>query len=244
MADRKVSLEELLKHAVPAKSLMQVNAEKAGASKLPKHAGHKLRKESQARLLAQEYVRNGFRFGEAYKTVTGAETMHERSMHKLLGPNVDLFMEEVRRMVEASDIDKEKALNILWAMVNMSVLDFYDEHGNVLSIRELKGLPRVMQIMIHEVKVKAVMVPLKDDTGKVMLDDNGSPYLTRVEQVTIRIPEKMAAINQLALLMRWTGPMVNLNVNLSVGQLMIEADERKRRIENMYDGATGKIIDQ
>lgn len=220
-----------------------VNAEKEGTRHLGKYAGHKLRKEGQTRLIAQEYVRNGFKFNEAYKRVTGTRAISEKSMHRVLGPMSDVFMDEVRVMVEKSDIDKDKALNILWSMVNMSVLDYFDENGHVLSIKELKSLPRVMQIMIHEVRVKSVQVPLKDETGKLMLDDNGSPYLTRQEQVAIKIPEKMAAIQQLALLMRWTGPMVNLNVNLTVGQLMIEADERKRRVESMYDGETGKIID-
>lgn len=242
MADRKVSLADLMADAVPAKSVAMIEAEKAG--KVVRQAGHKMRKDGQARLLAQEFVRNGFNFTEAYFTVTGSRLTGAReSMHKALGPQTDVFMQEVGRMVERSDINKEKAINIVWAMVNMSILDYMDDHGRILSIRELKQLPRVMQIMISEVKMKAVMVPLKDDKGKPMLDDNGSPYLTRVEQVSIKIPEKMASLQQLAILMRWTGPLVNLNLNLSVGQMMIEADERKRRVERMYDNDTGKVIE-
>lgn len=242
MADKKLSLDELMKLAIPAKSVEQVKAE--AVVKPNRHAAHKMRKEGRIRLIAQEYVRNGFKFAEAYKTVTGAKIAENTPMHKLIGSHMDFFMEEVRQMVDRSDIDKEKALNIMWAVVNMSILDFMDDHGRILPIAELKKLPRVMQIMISELRVKSVQVPLKDADGKVVVDDNGSPYLTRVEQVTIKVPEKMQALTQLALLMRWTGPLVNLNVNLNVGQLMIEADERRRRIENMYDGATGKIIDQ
>lgn len=240
MDDKKLSLDDLIGSVEPAKSSDSLKEEKA--KPLNRFRGHKLRKEGIARMVAQEYVRNGFRFGAAYRTVTGSKTTPDNhSMHKLLGPNMDIFMDEVRLMVERSDIDKDKALNLLWAIVNTSVLDYMDDYGRTLSIKELKALPRTMQVMIHEVKVKVTHELIKGEDGKPILDDIGSPYMKRVEQVFIKIPEKMVAINQLALLMRWSGPMVNLNVNINVGQLMIEADERQKRVGRMYD-ENGKIV--
>lgn len=238
MADQpKVPLSKLLGTAT---SIAQVEAKKE--RKVPAIEANRVRKQLRARLVAQEYIRNGMDFAAAWRTVTGSETKNNNlGMMKMLGHETDVFMDEISKLVNKSDIDKERVLNILYSMINSSALDFMDENGDMLSVAELKKLPRVMQLMISKVDVTTTEEVVTDKDKKPILDDNGSPYIIRKQKVKIEIPERMAAINQLAQLMRWVGPAVNLNINLNVGKLMAEADERASRSRVIYDQATGRL---
>lgn len=190
------------------------------------------RADARIRLIAQEYVRNGMNFADAYRTITNVKS--KSTMFKTLRHHTDAFMDEVRRMMEESSIDKVQALNLLWSMVNTSILDFMDENGNVLQMKELKKLPRVMQLMLHRVKIESTQKPARDEHGKVMLNDMGDPYLVTHAKVEIEIPEKMAALQQLAQLMKWTTPQSVTNV-LNIGVLMTDADARQRKLGQTYD---------
>src|ERR1700750_478626 len=106
--------------------------------KVPAHESHRIRKQMRARMVAQEYMRNGMDFAEAWKSVTGNKSMPSNmSMMKALGPETDIFMDEISKIVNKSDSDRERALGILWTMVNTSILDFMDDNGDILSIAEL-----------------------------------------------------------------------------------------------------------
>lgn len=204
-----------------------------------KHDMRVLRAETKAKLVAQEYVRNGMDFIGAYNTVCQTNYPKQGPGHltafRLLGKSMDTFVEELNRLLAKTDISRDRALNILWAMVNASVLDFMDEHGAMLPVRELKKLPRVMQIIISEIEVTTKQVIAKGADGKELFDDMGRPYLLTLSHVKIKVPDKLVAFRQLAEVMRWIGPSVQIN-NYNVGTMMIEQDAQSKRIEQVYDG--------
>lgn len=197
-----------------------------------------IRKKTMARLVAQEYVRNGMDLVGAYNTVN--QTNYVKSsmtMHRLLGKGTDEFVEELERLVKRVDIDRDRALGILWSMVNASILDFMDDHGNVMSVKELKKLPRVLQQLISKIDVQTKQeVAIHPQTKQPLLDDMGRPYLITHSRVRIEIPDKMTAMRQLAEIMRWVGPATQINNFIDVGAAMAEADARTRRMGRIYEG--------
>lgn len=198
----------------------------------------KIRAEAKARLVAQEYVRNGMDLTNAYNTV--CQTNYPRNgkghqtAYQLLGKSMDAFIDELNRIMAKTDISRERALSILWTMVNASILDFLDEHGNVLPVKELKKLPRVMQMLISEIEIKTSQSVAKDAEGKDMYDDMGRPYLVTKSHVKLKIPDKLTAFRHLAEVMRWIGPTVQIN-NFNIGSMMAEADAKAATLEQQYD---------
>jgi hypothetical protein len=225
-----------LKDLIPATS--QITQEKSVLVGLEMK---KFNAKQRTRLIAQEYVRNGMDLPLAVSTITGNKLNRRLSAAKILGKNMDAFMAEVNALVGKSDIERDKALEFLWAMLHTSVLDFFDDHGHVLSIKEMKKLPRIMQMMLSKVKVKIREDVVTDEKKKPILDDNGSPYLRRTEYVEVEIPEKMAAINQLAQIMRWIGPLVKVDVNVNVGRTMVDADARTESVGRIYEGIATRM---
>lgn len=194
------------------------------------------RAQAKARLIAQEYVRNGMDFVDAYNTVCHTRYVkNSMTVYRLLGKSTDTFIEELNRLLDKADIDRDKALGILWAMVNTSILDFLDEHGNMLPVKELKKLPRVMQVILSEIEVHTKQMIANGPDGKPMLNDMGVPYTLTVSHVKIKVPEKLAAMRQLAEIMRWVGPSVQVN-NFNVGAMMVEADARRKTLDKVYEG--------
>lgn len=207
----------------------------------PKHSLHKIRKAARARLVAQEFVRNGMNLVAAYRTVVGKKYAGKgTSIMSIMGESTDVFVEELSRIIDKSDISRDRALSILWTMINTSILDFIDDNGNVLPIAELRKLPRVVQLMISKIEVTVSQKEVRDAKGNPMLDDNGSPFMATSQRVKIEVPERMAALMQLAQIMRWVGPTTVIN-NINLGRLMSDADARASRAEIIYDAATGKL---
>lgn len=224
---------------LPAKSQEQHDAEAKGLSTAPKKGKpslHKLRKTARARLIAQEYVRNGMNLRQAMITVTGSKSLKPgNSLMALLGDTTDVFVDELAKLVDKSDVNRDRALNLLWAMVNTSVLDFIDDRGDTLPIAELRKLPRVMQVMLHKISVTSKQEVVKGEDGKVMRDDNGSPFLATIQTVKVELPDKMIAMSQLAQMMRWVGPTTLINQTFNIGRAMADADARAERATIIYD---------
>lgn len=194
-------------------------------------------RSSRARLLAQEFVRNGFNLAAAYRTALNRQPTWRKNGTVKAPHEMDEFVDELSIIMKDARIDKTEVLNILWSMIHASVLDFFDEHGNVLSMAELKQLPRVMQILIHKIKVHRTESPVRDKDGNVMLDDMGKPHLAYTTRVEVEVPEKLVAIRQLAEIMRWVGPSVTINANVNIGILMAEMDDKRKLVEQSYGDA-------
>ena len=193
-----------------------------------------LARSSRARLLAQEWVRNGFNLSAAYRTVLHREPKWRKNGVAKLYHEMDEFVDELGILLKDARIDKTQVLNILWSMLHASILDYFDENGRILSITELKRLPRTMQMLIHKLKVHRTEEPVRDKDGNVMLDDMGKPQLTCTTRVEIEVPEKIVAIQQLAAMMRWTGPVMVANINVNLGILMAELDDKRKLLELSY----------
>lgn len=187
----------------------------------------------RSRLIAQEYVRNGMNIRQAYTTVTGMKP--KRNLHEMLRGDEDTFIDELSQMVAASRIDQAAILNRLWTLINSSIFDFFDEHGTMLTVAEIKKMPRIYQQLIEQVDVKTVQMPVKDDTGKVMLDDNGNPYLRQIQEVQIKMPSKLFGIELLAKIMKLIGPAVVINNNTTnIANVMQEKSQQRRMLESHY----------
>lgn len=223
---------------LPATTQAAVEAARTHTSRAPKQSNRSLidlRRKTRSRLIAQEYVRNGMNLRKAIQTVSGNKTLcNSASVLSLLGAGTDAFIDELSKIVDKSQVDKNRALNILWAMVNASILDFVDDNGDVLPIAELRKLPRVMQIMISKIEVHSTQRVVKEN-GKVVYDDNGSPYVTVERRVKIAIPERMEAIAQLAQMMKWVGPTTLIQNTVNIHQAMSDADSRVARARVIYD---------
>jgi hypothetical protein len=189
----------------------------------------------RARLIAHEWLRNGQNMTAAYRSVTGYKVTGRNEGTRLLRGQEDVFLDEIKIRYEESAIDKVQVLNFLWEIFQASILDFFDEHGQLLSVPEMKKLPRVLQRLISEMEVNTSQSPILVN-GQPMLDDNGAPYLTTKSFVKIKMPEKLSAISTLASIMKWTGPQVVINDNrtLNVSTHMAAGDDRQRRLEASY----------
>lgn len=193
----------------------------------------KLKTTMHARLMAQEYVRNGMNLSQAYTTVTGMKA--RGNMHKMLRGEEDIFLNELSQMVEAARIDQAAVLNRLWTLINSSIFDFFDDKGEMLTVAEIKKLPRVYQTLIEYTKIKTVQLPVRDDAGKIMVDDNGNPYLRQVQEVELRIPPKLVGIELLAKIMKWIGPNIVINNNTTnIANVMQEKSQQRRMLESHY----------
>ena len=163
-------------------------------------------------------------------------------MADVLKTQRDVFIDELRLILDKTDVEKDRALSILWSMINISLLDYFDDNGDILPVRELKKLPRIYQIMLTEIDVQSYQHPVTDKEGKVMCDDNGSPYLRTETKVKLKLPDKQSAMNQLAQIMRWVGPSTVINNNtVNIGSMMVEADARRGRAEIIYEGAARSV---
>lgn len=197
----------------------------------------KSKMELRARMMAQEWMRNGQDLPGAYAAVTKRNRPRSRTLSVLTAGNEDIFIDEVKDRFKASGVDKEAVLNFLWALIESSLLDFFDEHGRILPIAELKKMPRIYQRMITEMSVKTVEIPVLDELKRPMCDDVGRPYLRVESSVRIKMPEKLAALQQLATIMKWVGApsvVINDHRTVNVGALMADGDSRKRNLEKSY----------
>lgn len=223
-----------LKDILPARTAQEhreIRKSKATRKKMLEY-----KHDTQGRLMAQEYVRNGMNYARAVASV-GIKNPQSQNSINYLNPAVqESFFDELANLVRTSDVDRDRALQILWTMVNTSLLDFVDNNGDFLPVAELKKLPRLLQLCLTKIKVERREEPIFEGTGKkrhMLLDENGRPYLRRIEYVHIEIPERMAAINQLAQLMKWVGPAIQVN-NFNFGQFMADADSRADNAKVVY----------
>ena len=191
------------------------------------------RTEARSRLLAQAYLRNGCDLVAAWREIDpdiARATIRWRAI-----PDLDAFSAEISNCLQVAGIERAQALAILWTVVQASVLDFLDDAGHVLPIAELRKLPRILHSALSEVKVVIDPEPLRDGAGEIICDEQGNPKVVEKATVHVRLLDKLAAMKQLAEIMRWTGPQVVMPVTVNVGQYMREAGERTARMAAIYE---------
>lgn len=231
----KISLAEL-KGAVPA----ETEKEKA---KLPTASRKKMDRVITARLVANEYLRNGLNLKQAYESVTHKKYTPAR-FNSMLAEDT-AFLDEVNVALTNADLEKNKIVAMLWAMACVSPLDFMDDDGITLSIKDLKQLPREMQAMLEAVEVVSSQEPVKDADGQIMTDDDGKPYLRVVQKVTVRIVRaKKEALATLAQIGKFIGPTMLNQTNVTVFNVAQGiADADNRRLKLLDQRVNGGIIE-
>lgn len=194
-------------------------------------------KELNARLIAQEFVRNGMDLPAAYTTVTGDQRVR-RSIKAATAGYVDAFMDELKVLLAKADVQRDELLRQLWAAVQSSILDLFDETGDILPVAELKKLPRVLQACITSLQVKSLKAPALDGDGNPLLNPDGSTVMKVASEVKVTMMSKVESIKQIAAILRLTGPELVINANtVNIANIMAEADHRQRRIGSAYDAA-------
>jgi hypothetical protein len=210
------------------------------------HPTTPLRYALKARLLAQEYIRNGLDLREAYATVnptTARDSITAMSINTMMRGHMDDFVDELKTLITKSDIEMDGALSMLWEIMHASLLDYFGPDGKMLTIQQMKLLPRSLQRIIVKLDVRTKEVALKDSSGMPMVDDKGRPYLATEQWVRVEIPSKLEAIKQLALMMKWVGPetVINNNTYINVATIMSNADDRRRRLEKVYEAPATNV---
>lgn len=218
----KLNLEDLKKAVTPATQPSDI--------KIPKPDNKRMKRVLSARLVASEYLRNGLNLAKAYESVTHKK--YTTARFNAMMSNDTAFMEEINVALTAADVEKNKVLALLWAMANVSPLDFMDDDGATLSIAELKKLPREVRAIIEEVNVTTIYKTVLDENGKAMKDKDGKPLLKPEQHVKIKVANKQAAIATIAQIGKLIGPttLTQNNYIVSIGQSMADADARRLEI--------------
>ena len=219
---------------IPLPDLIAAAPVERGASAPPRRKGlTATRNAARSRLLAQAYLRNSCDLWAAWREIDPDITRSAVRWSKI--PDIDAFSAEINNCLQVAGIERAQALAILWTVVQASVLDFLDDAGHVLPIAELRKLPRILHSALSEVKVVIDPEPLRDGAGEIICDEQGNPKILEKATVHVRLLDKLAAMKQLAEIMRWTGPQVVMPVTVNVGQYMREAGERTARMAAIYE---------
>jgi hypothetical protein len=236
----KFSLDDLEKSLAKRKS-------PNGTSKVAKGERRRGQKDPtrdvQGRLVAQECMRNGMDLGAAIQTIL-PHYKHPGGgsrVSQFLTTYGDQFAEELKTAVDIAGVDREQTLAFLYQCMMTSTLDFLDDDGNALPVKELKKLPRIMQCLIEEVNVATVEIPVTKGKEKIpVMSEDGKPLIIREQKVHVRIVKKTEAIDAMAKIMRWIGPTVVVNNNTTAfAVIMTAADERKKRLNDSYPALEG-----
>lgn len=206
-------------------------AEQVETTKLSKGIAMKVR----ARLLAQEFLRNGQNIQKAYSTVVG-RPVKTQNASGFMRKHFDVFVDELQQAMEHAEIAKEQVLALLWAQARTSILDFFNDDGNVMTIAEMKRLPPILRALIDDVRVTTEEVALRDDAGNLVKGPDDLPYVTTRQKVHIQLVNKQEALRQLAAIMRWVGPhtVINNNTQINYAAVQIAADNRVARMNALY----------
>lgn len=175
--------------------------------------------------IAKEFVNNGCRQTLAYARVTGnpvskCGTQATRLFRKP-------FMVDLIRAYIAGDHEvprtKDWAIKKWTQMVESNVLNYIDDTGEFLSIKELRELPDYAQQAIKKIKV----------TTEVDKDSGNS-----IQKVEIELVDKQKALADLARAEKWIETHMNVSITAPVSaEMLIDAQiKRQKRLE-------GRVID-
>lgn len=189
----------------------------------------KVREALTSRLVANEYLRNGMDMKRAYETVTKKPYTPAKFQAMLSAPDCP-FMGEIDTALKASEIEKNKVLAILWVQATSVLFDFMDDEGNMLTIAEIKKLPREIQALVKEAEVHTSYEHVMDEEGKPLKDKKGEFLMVPKQYVKLKMIDKQKALDSIAQIGKLIGPTVlNQNFVTNIGQIMLDADNRRVR---------------
>ena len=194
--------------------------------------------------VAREFINNGFKQTKAYASVMGKTITQSR------GPASKLFNSAwMRSMIhemlrgtdgELAELPKEYLLEKLQKQIEANVLDYIDNDGSFLNVKELKALPMFVQQVIKKLQVHTWHEPLMetDEAG-----DRVEVGQIRHQRVQLELYDKQKALELLAKAQKWiAGDSGDTNVFLNA-DVMISANKRVEKlrredIEGKYEDVT------
>lgn len=198
-----------------------------------------LTSQLRGRIIAQAYAKNGGKMNAAIREITG-DTGHSGQFSDFGDETQIAFYEEIERIFQKADVDKDAAIRTLWAITTASIIDFVDDNGDVLPLTELRKLPRHLQAVLDRIEITRAYKPVRDEDGGYLFDPKThQPILRPTVTCKIKMPEKTKAINTLASILHWieTRPQVTVNI----AQVMKAADERADQMRTIVTDRTAGV---
>lgn len=215
---------------------------KASKSVVARSDNERTRYQLQGRMVAMEMIANGGDFQKAYAAVPGMRARDKRKAqtrtpeHLFHPIALDSFSRALKDALDVREISKDQALALLWTQTMSSPLDFYDDNGVAMSIAELKQLPALVRAIITEVRVETHEEVLVDAKGQPILDSKGDMQKLAKQVAVVKIADKNDALRQIAQIMKWVGPTVQINADkVSMATIVGAAESRASRLGAVYD---------
>lgn len=197
-----------------------------------------IKKDMKLHELAREFVNNGMRKTNAVSAVFGVPLKQAKTDKYMSIFDSSHFRQMVSQMLQGVDGEfaeppKEFAIQRAMSVLMMNILDYVGSDGRWLTVDELKALPRDMQLLLDDFKMKNVIRPvaLTDQNGKVVKDDNDEPYMVEVREqwVDIKLPDKTKQLELLAKFMHWIETHGDTNIVIGA-DLMMAAEQRMKEL--------------
>lgn len=192
--------------------------------------------------LAREFINNGLSKKKAWQAVYGCKRPNEKAFAIF---NSIWFRKLVREMLIGEDgevglPDKEYAVQTLMRQIDANVLDYLDDDGEWLSVKELKGLPSYAQRLIKTLRVHTFEEPVTINEGQ----PNEREIMVRQQRVHIELWDKQKAMGHLARVMRWIESDKGGDINVILGSdVMAEAYQRIKQLRKDDENTIeGKVI--
>jgi hypothetical protein len=144
-------------------------------------------------------------------------------------------------------LTKEGATKIWRKMVETNVLDYMDDEGNTLTVKELRKLDIYVQRSIKKITIKNVK-ELVTIGGKPLLDDDGERIILVHQHVKIELVDKQRALLDLARAEKWieTHSEGGVNIYVDADTLIQAAQKQEKALKHkpIIEGQLEQLHDQ
>lgn len=208
--------------------------------------------EMRADVAAHHLIDMNFRERDAYEATFGCTKKQARSecARYFRKPYV---IKAVKRVLfgdlaadEVEGAGKEWAIERWQEQLNISPLDYFDDEGKVLPVKELKKLPAWFRRNLTGITSTRTEVPVTHN-GEEVMDDEGKPLVIVTDNVSITMVSKEKALENIAKCLKWIQSH-NVNVDITVGmdalrESMAAADSRAARAPRVIEGKFEEVKD-
>jgi len=195
--------------------------------------------------VAREFISNGFNQTKAFASVFG-KTLKKSSSRASIVFNSAWMRSLILEMVQGTDgeleeMPKEYLLEKLVKQIESNVLDYIDNDGSFLNVKELKALPLFAQQIIKKLQVHTWHVPVMERNEGGEMEEVAQ---IRHQRVQLELYDKQKALELLAKAQRWIASVDEQNLNVFLGpDAMIAANKRIEKlrrddIEGEYERTT------
>ena len=173
--------------------------------------------------VALAFINNGCRQTLAYKTVFNCsmDAARQGAYRLFKKPKMIEAIRLYMAGVKNPKLTKEWALKTWQQMIETNVLDYMDDDGRYLTVKELRELPLYVQRAIKKIDVHT------RNTDKE--NEDGTTTTTTTQRVSIELVDKQKALSDMARAEKWieTHMTINNNQNIITADSLIEAAQRR-----------------